>query len=43
MLILTFALSPTNSWAFGADEALQDPDLEARALKLHDELRCPVC
>ncbi len=43
MLILALALSPTNSWAFGADEALRDPDLEARALKLHDELRCPVC
>ena len=40
---MTFALSPSNSWAFGADKALEDPHLEARALKLHDELRCPVC
>jgi cytochrome c-type biogenesis protein CcmH len=29
--------------AFSADEALDDPVAEARALKLHDELRCPVC
>ena len=29
--------------AFSADERLNDPAQEARALKLHDELRCPVC
>lgn len=36
-------LAPTGVWAFGADDALDDPALEARALKIHDELRCPVC
>ena len=43
---LLFALSglaPAGVWAFGADEPLDDPVLETRALKLHDELRCPVC
>jgi len=43
MLIIILVLSPSSAWAFGADEALQDPGLEARALTIHDELRCPVC
>ncbi len=34
---------PSAVSAFSADEALDDPAQEARALKLHDELRCPVC
>ncbi len=40
--LLWLALA-TGALAFNADEALDDPALEARALKLHDELRCPVC
>jgi len=43
-LLLTVLLhAPGSVDAFSADEALDDPVLEARALKLHDELRCPVC
>jgi cytochrome c-type biogenesis protein CcmH len=40
---LLLLLAPTTLLAFSADEALNDPAMEARALKLHDELRCPVC
>ena len=43
-LLLTVLLhAPGSVDAFSADEALDDSVLEARALKLHDELRCPVC
>ncbi len=43
VLLLSLTLSGPGAWAFSADDALDDPALEARALKLHDELRCPVC
>jgi cytochrome c-type biogenesis protein CcmH len=33
----------SNAFAFSADDALDDAALEKRALRLHDELRCPVC
>ncbi len=43
-LILALMLhAPGAVYAFSADERLDDPAQEARALKLHDELRCPVC
>ncbi|MDA0230139.1 MAG: cytochrome c-type biogenesis protein CcmH [Proteobacteria bacterium] len=43
-LILSLVLhAPGAVYAFSADEALDDPALEARALTLHHELRCPVC
>ena len=43
-LILALSLhAPGAVHAFSADERLNDPAQEARALKLHDELRCPVC
>ena len=41
--VLLLTLLGSGAWAFSADDALDDPVLEARALKLHDELRCPVC
>ena len=41
--LLWLALPGANALAFSADEALDDPVLESRALKIHDELRCPVC
>ena len=43
MAVSLLALSGPEALAFSADDALDDPALEARALKLHDELRCPVC
>ena len=44
LLLLALMLhAPGAARAFSADEALDDPAQEARALKLHDELRCPVC
>lgn len=44
VLILALVLhAPGAVHAFSADEALDDPAQETRALKLHDELRCPVC
>ena len=42
-LVLLMLLAPGLALAFSADEALDDPAAEARALRLHDELRCPVC
>ena len=43
LLALLLLLTPGLALAFSADEALDDPMAEARALRLHDELRCPVC
>jgi len=43
LLVLLLLLAPGLAFAFSADEALDDPVAEARALRLHDELRCPVC
>lgn len=37
------ALASSAAWSFTADEPLDDPALEARAVKLHNELRCLVC
>jgi len=42
MFTVSMAYSPS-LLSFSADDAIQDLDLENRALKLHDELRCPVC
>ena len=43
-LLLALVLhAPGAVHAFSADERLDDPAQEVRALKLHDELRCPVC
>ncbi len=42
-VMLLLAFTGPGAWAFSADDALDDPALEARALNLHDELRCPVC
>ncbi len=43
-LMLALVLhAPGAVHAFSADEALDDPAQEARALTLHHELRCPVC
>ncbi|MCH7860625.1 MAG: cytochrome c-type biogenesis protein CcmH [Proteobacteria bacterium] len=42
-LLALSLLAPSAARAFSADEALDDPAQETRALKLHDELRCPVC
>ena len=42
-LVLLMLLAPGLALAFSADEALDDPAAEARALRLHDGLRCPVC
>jgi len=45
LILLTLLLlsSPGLALAFSADEALEDPVAETRALRLHDQLRCPVC
>ncbi len=43
LLVFLLLLAPGLALAFSADEALDDPLAEARALRLHDELRCPVC
>jgi len=42
-LALLLLIAPGPAFAFSADEALEDPAAEARALRLNDELRCPVC
>lgn len=43
LITLLLLLAPGLAIAFSADEALDDPAAETRALSLHDELRCPVC
>ncbi len=43
MVLALMLHAPSAVSAFSADEALDDPAQEARALNLHDELRCPVC
>ena len=43
LLALLLLLAAGPGLAFTPDEPLGDPELEARARALHDELRCMVC
>ncbi|MGE0650295.1 MAG: cytochrome c-type biogenesis protein, partial [Alphaproteobacteria bacterium] len=43
LVAVTMALAATAANAVGANEALPDPALEARARELFKELRCLVC
>jgi cytochrome c-type biogenesis protein CcmH/NrfF len=42
-VLLFTLLIASSSWSLEYGEALQRPDLEARAKRLYTEIRCPVC